>query len=119
MKEDKFVIWSDGAITSMGVVADGIVTGDKMLIKDPVSVIFSTSEMQDEDGKMQGRLNFEMIPYIFGALVNGDNVWSIDARHVLQNSDINEQLKMIYYHTIRSTSNVKRADNGDVQIEAK
>lgn len=120
---DKFIIWSDGSFTSMGVDASDMAistNSDKLLIKNPVSVIFSTAEMKNEQtGAMEPRLNFEMIPYLFGALLTeGDNIWEIDARHVLKNHNITPVLKGVYYNTIAMTDHVKRNDDGDIEIVA-
>ena len=119
--DDKFVIWSDGSFTSMGidVSSDMLYSGSsKMMIKDPVSVIFSTIEVQNEQtGQLESRLNFEMIPYLFGALLTeGENVWKIDARHVLQNHAISPVMRNIYYNTVAMTDHVKRNESGEVEV---
>lgn len=58
-----------------------------------------------------------MIPYLFGALLTeGENVWEIDARHVLQNNSLIPRLKAIYYHTVENSSKVKRTTEGEVEI---
>ena len=118
---DKFIIWSDGSFTSMGIDAssDVIYSGnDKLLIKNPVSVIFSTSEEFNEKTKQhEPRLSFEMIPYLFGALLTeGENIWEIDARHVLKNNSISPVMQSVYYNTISMTDHVKRSDDGNVEI---
>ena len=118
---DKFIMWSDGSFTSMGIDASNtsLYTGsDKLLIKDPVSVIFATAEVENpETGALEPRLNFEMIPYLFGALLTeGDNIWEIDARHVLKNHNISPVLQSVYYNTVAMTDHVKRSENGDVEI---
>lgn len=119
--DDKFVIWSDGSFTSMGIDAGEttLFTGsDKLLIKDPVSVIFSTMEVPNEEtGQVESRLNFEMIPYLFGALLTeGDNIWEIDARHVLKNHAISPVMRTIYYNTVAMTDHVKRNSDGEVEV---
>lgn len=121
--DDKFVIWSDGSFTSMGVDASSttLFTGsEKLLIKNPVSVVFSTMEVTNEEtGQPESRLNFEMIPYLFGALLTeGDNVWEIDARHVLKNHAVSPVLKNIYYNTVAMTDHVKRNESGDIEVTA-
>lgn len=119
--DDKFVIWSDGSFTSMGVDVSSatLFTGsEKLLIKNPVSVVFSTMEVPNEEtGQVESRLNFEMIPYLFGALLTeGENVWEIDARHVLKNHAVSPVLKNIYYNTVAMTDHVKRDESGDVAV---
>ena len=117
---DKFIIWSDGSFTSMGIDASSttISSNDKLIIKDPVSIIFSTSqELNDETQQVESRLNFEMIPYLFGALLTeGENIWEIDARHTLKNHSISPAMQNVYYHTIAMTDNVKRNSDGTVEI---
>ena len=119
--DDKFVIWSDGSFTSMGIDVsnDMLYSGSsKMMIKDPVSVIFSTIEVQNEQtGQLESRLNFEMIPYLFGALLaEGENIWEIDARHVLQNHAISPVMRNIYYNTVAMTDHVKCNESGEVEV---
>ncbi len=119
--DDKFILWSDGSFTSIGVDASSGLSytgNNKILVKDPMIVIFSTSEEVDKKtGEVQSRLNFEMVPYLFGALLTeGENIWEIDARNVLQNNSIIPSLKAIYYHTVEGTSKVKRNANGEVEI---
>lgn len=121
--DNKFVIWSDGSFTSMGIDASATTLSsgsDKLLIKDPVSVIFSTAEVKNEEtGEIEPRLNFEMIPYLFGALLTeGENVWEIDARHVLKNHNISPVMQTVYHNTVAMTDHVKRSENGDVEIIA-
>lgn len=118
---DKFVIWSDGSFTSMGIdVSDStLYSGNgKLCVKDPVSVIFSTAQIPNEaTGEVESRLNFEMIPYLFGALLTeGENVWEIDARHTLKNHSISPVMQNIYYNTIAMTDHVKRGADGDIEV---
>lgn len=121
MTNDKFVIWSDGSFTSMGIQCDShnSYTPGKIMVKDPVSVVFSTGEFKNEEtGQYESRLNFEMIPYIFGALLSeGENIWEIDARHILHNNNISPALTKTYANTVMMTSSVKRSVNGDVDIK--
>lgn len=119
--DDKFVIWSDGSFTSMGIDASSTTLfsgSNKLLVKNPMSVIFSTAEvMNEETQQLEPRLNFEMIPYLFGALLTeGENIWEIDARHVLQNHAVSPVLKNIYYNTVAMTDHVKRDEAGDVAV---
>lgn len=115
MKET-YIMWSDGMVTSMGILQKRLDSG-KLLVLNPVSVIFSTSNRKNAEGKDEARLNFEIIPYLFGALLtSGSNVWEIDARHVLQNHNISEALINVYNHTIEITDNVKKDKNGKIEV---
>lgn len=118
---DKFIIWSDGSFTSMGIDASTTAistNSNKLMIKDPVTVVFSTSQEENKETKeIESHLNFEMIPYLFGALLTeGENIWEVDARHVLQNNAISPTMQNIYYHTVAMTDHVKRDANGAVEI---
>lgn len=121
--DDKFVMWSDGSFTSMGIDASNqalnmTTNSGKLLIKDPVTVVFSTSHKEDPvTHEVKSSLNFEMIPYLFGALLSeGENIWEIDARHQLQNNNIADGLRQIYYHTVAATNNAVRNTDGEVEI---
>lgn len=121
MVTDKYVIWSDGSFTSMGVECNdsNTYTIGKKMIKDPVSVVFSISQVRNEQtGETEDRLNFEMIPYIFGALLTeGDNIWEIDARHVLHNNNISPALISTYLNTVMATNSAKKNADGEVNVE--
>lgn len=121
MTDDKYVIWSDGSFTSMGIectTAEKYTIGKKM-VKDPVSVVFSISQQTNEEtGEVEDRLNFEMIPYIFGALLaDGENIWEIDARHILHNNNISPVLINTYLNTVIGTNRVKRNADGDINVQ--
>lgn len=121
MVTDKYVIWSDGSFTSMGVecTSSDTYTIGKKMIKDPVSVVFSIGQVRNEEtGETEDRLNFEMIPYIFGALLTeGDNVWEIDARHILHNNNISPALVNTYLNTVMATNSAKKNADGEVNVE--
>lgn len=120
---DKFVIWSDGSFTSMGIDVSNnslalTTNSEKMLIKDPVTIVFSTSQVQDPaTGEIKSSLNFEMIPYLFGSLLSeGENIWEIDARHRLNNNSIVKGLRQVYYNTVNATNRAVRNSDGEVEI---
>lgn len=118
---DKFIVWSDGSFTSIGVeVSDGSLRKDsnRYCVKDPVAVIFTTSQtVNEETNEVESHLNFDMVPYFFGALLSeGENIWEVEARHVLKNSNISPALKNTYYHTIATTNHAKRDTNGEVIV---
>ena len=102
---DKFIMFSDGSFTTMGIdMTENTITSNssKLAVKDPVTVFFSTTNGRNsETGETESRLNFEMIPWVFGALLTeGENIWEVDAKHVLKNSAISPTLQAVYYNTI-------------------
>lgn len=111
-----FVMWSDGMVTSMGVLKKKLENG-KLLVDSPVSVVFSTSNGKNTEGKDEARLNFEIIPYLFGALLtSGSNTWEIDARHLLQNNNISEALVNAYKRTVEVTNSVKKDKESKIEV---
>lgn len=118
---DKFIMFSDGSFTTMAIdVTDDIITSNtsKLMVKDPVTVVFSTLQVPNKDtGVIESKLNFEMIPWIFGALLTeGENIWEVDAKHVLKNNAISSTMQAVYYNTINMTNHLKKDTNGEVAI---
>ena len=118
---DKFIMFSDGSFTTMGIdMTENTITSNssKLAVKDPVTVIFSTTNGRNsETGETESRLNFEMIPWVFGALLTeGENIWEVDAKHVLKNSAISPTLQAVYYNTINMTNHVKKNSDGQADI---
>ena len=118
---DKFIMFSDGSFTTMGIdMTENTITtnSSKLAVKDPVTVIFSTTNGRNsETGETESRLNFEMIPWVFGALLTeGENIWEVDAKHVLKNSAISPTLQAVYYNTINMTNHVKKNSDGQADI---
>ena len=121
MITDKYVIWSDGSFTSMGIECTDCasqVLGKKM-IKNPVSVVFNITQSYNEKTKeTEDRLNFEIIPYLFGALLTeGENIWEIDARHVLHNNNISPALINAYLNTVMATNTAKKNADGSIDVQ--
>lgn len=118
---DKFIMFSDGSFTTMGIdVSEKTITANssKLTVKDPVTVIFSTTNGRNsETGETESRLNFEMIPWVFGALLTeGENIWEVDAKHVLKNNAISPTLQAVYYNTLNMTNHVKKNADGQADI---
>ncbi len=118
---DKFIMFSDGSFTTMGIdMTENTITSNssKLAVKDPVTVIFSTTNGRNsETGETESRLNFEMSPWVFGALLTeGENIWEVDAKHVLKNSAISPTLQAVYYNTINMTNHVKKNSDGQADI---
>lgn len=110
MKEE-YVIWSDGVLTSMGVLVDRLENG-KLSVKNPVTIVFSMEQQpiagteNDADGpKFRSVLRFDMTPYIFGVCLDeGSSVWEISPLHALSKGSVNNQLIDAYKNTVRVTS---------------
>lgn len=121
MVTDKYVIWSDGSFTSMGIECadcDSHVIGKKM-IKNPASIVFNITQTINEKTKeREDRLNFDVIPYLFGALLTeGENIWEIDARHILHNNNISPALINAYLTTVMATNTAKKNADGSIDVK--
>lgn len=109
----KYIMWSDGVLTSFGVEGDTATDGSKTVI-NPVSIAFAVVNepvydsngevMKDDQGQpiMKGGLKWEMNPYVFGACLTNptENVWTINPTYVLSDkADFNDQL-VKHYETL-------------------
>ena len=113
MEEKKYIMWSDGVLTSFGVVKGKTECGC-YTVANPVSIAFAVvnEPVIDADGKVQtdssgqpvmkGGLKWEMTPYVFGACL-GDatkNVWTVKPNYILdKDATFNEQL-VSHYETL-------------------
>ena len=113
METKKYIMWSDGVLTSFGV--EGGLTEDGLQkVINPVSIAFAVvnEPVLDADGNIQtdsnnqpimkGGLKWEMTPYVFGACL-GDatkNVWTVKPNYILdKDATFNEQL-VSHYETL-------------------
>ena len=109
----KYIMWSDGVLTSFGVAGETTSDGLKTVV-NPVSIAFavvnepvynSAGEIQKDDtGQpiMKGGLKWEMTPYVFGACLtdSSQNVWTIKPTYELsETASFNKQL-VDHYETL-------------------
>lgn len=105
MKRKKYIMWSDGVVSSFGELVSR--EGDAICVKNPVVVMFQVvnepvlnekGEYQlDDNGQpiIKGGLKWEMNPYVFGACLkdNEDNVWTITPKCVIsEDAEYDERL---------------------------
>lgn len=105
MKTKKYIMWSDGVVSSFGELVSR--EGDAIYVKNPVVVMFQVvnepvlnekGEYQvDDNGQpiIKGGLKWEMNPYVFGACLkdNEDNVWTVIPKCVIsEDAEYDERL---------------------------
>ena len=105
MEEKKYIMWSDGVLTSFGIKAES--TDGRITVENPVSIHFQVvnEPVYDENGDvmvdssgqpvMKGGLKWEMTPYVFGACLTdaSKNVWVINPTYILsQDAEFDRQL---------------------------
>lgn len=95
MKTKKYIMWSDGVVSSFGELIDK--EGSTITVKNPMVVMFQVvnEPVLDEKGElklddngqpiMKGGLKWDMNPYVFGACLNdsADNIWTITPKCVI------------------------------------
>lgn len=117
MKEKKYIIWSDGVLTSMGVlVSHDPLLGNCYTVENPVSIVFATEQVPVEGDPMKVKsvLRFDMTPFVFGACFNeGKSVWNVRPAHVVLEGTPSDKLIDSYNHTIRVTSPVNSGVVGE------
>lgn len=115
MKKTEYIIWSDGVLTSMGVKRKD--NGDGTYnVESPVNIVFSTEQIQNEDGSFRSVMRFDMTPYLFGVCLKEDdakNVWTCRPTHVLVDGQPADDIVKAYHHTIEVTSRRPNADKKD------
>ena len=116
---EKYIMWTDGALTSLGVLHDKTEDGT-IRVKNPAVIIFQTEEtpMIDEDGKpmldadgnprYKGTLRWDITPYVFNACIkSGENVWTGRPAYVLEECEFVGELIRHYEHVIKVTGPVE------------
>lgn len=106
MKENKYLIWTDGVLTSMATLVNSNLDGT-YTVKNPVNIVFATEQVpvEGDPTKVKGRLTFEMTPFVFGACFeDGISEWTVKPTHVMNNPKPHATLIESYEHTIRVTS---------------
>lgn len=115
MKTKKYIMWSDGVVSSFGQLVESYEDGS-IRVKNPVVVMFAAinepvcdekgQPIMDDNGQpiMKGSLNWEMNPYVFGACLkdSADNIWTIHPRNVIsEDAEYDERLVKHYETLIR------------------
>lgn len=115
MSDTDYIMWTDGALTSIGKLlskkADGTIK-----VKNPAVVIFQTEEvpMTDLDGKpvldengtprIKGTLRWDITPYVFDACIkSGENIWKGRPAYILEDCEFVDELIQHYNHVIKVT----------------
>lgn len=113
MEEKKYIMWSDGVLTSFGVVKGKTECGC-YTVANPVSIAFAVvnepvlnekGEVQmDDNGQpiMKGGLKWEMNPYVFGACLkdSADNIWTIKPHYVISEDAEYDERLIGHYETL-------------------
>ena len=113
MEEKKYIMWSDGVLTSFGVVKGKTECGC-YTVANPVSIAFAVvnepvlneqGEIQmDDNGQpiMKGGLKWEMNPYVFGACLkdSADNIWTIKPHYIISDDAEYDERLIGHYETL-------------------
>lgn len=112
MEEKKYIMWSDGVVCSFGEYLE--YDGTTLRVKNPVVIIFSAMNepVLDEKGEvvtddkgqpvMKGSLNWDMNPYIFGAVLkdSADNIWTCNPRNIISTDAEYHESLIKHYETL-------------------
>lgn len=131
MSNKKYIMWSDGVVSSFGELVSR--EGKDIVVKNPMVVMFQVVNEPvfdlDENGNvkiddngqpimkfddngqpiMKGGLKWDMNPYVFGACLkdSGDNIWSVSANSIInEDAEFDERLIGHYTTLIRLCGNV-------------
>lgn len=108
--EKKYILWSDGVLTSMARKIENLGDG-RYRVSDPANIVFSTAQVpvEGKPNEVRGELRFDLTPYIFGACLSSkEHIWTVRPTHILdENTELIEKLVDAYEHTIKVTNPVK------------
>lgn len=131
MSKKKYIMWSDGVVSSFGELVSR--EGKDIVVKNPMVVMFQVVNEPvfelDENGNvkiddngqpimkfddngqpiMKGGLKWDMNPYVFGACLkdSGDNIWSVSAKSIInEDAEFDERLIGHYTTLVRLCGNV-------------
>lgn len=131
MSNKKYIMWSDGVVSSFGELVSR--EGKDIVVKNPMVVMFQVINEPvfeldengnvkiDENGQpimklddngqpiMKGGLKWDMNPYVFGACLkdSGDNIWSVSANSIItEDVEFDERLIGHYTTLVRLCGNV-------------
>jgi hypothetical protein len=113
METKKYIMWSDGVLTSFGVVKGKTECGCYQ-VANPASIAFAVvndpvinehGEVQlDDNGQpiMKGGLKWEMNPYVFGACLkdSADNIWTIKPQYIISEDAEYDERLIGHYETL-------------------
>lgn len=127
MEEKKYIMWSDGVVSSFGRLVEDC--GDSTYrVQNPVVIVFTAVNepvievdasgkpildangqpiiKRDDNGQpiMKGSLNWDMNPYIFGACLKDseENIWTVRPKSVISaDAEFDERLVKHYETLIR------------------
>lgn len=90
MAKEKYILFSDGDVTSFGEFVGKDSESGKYLVKNPAYIGFERVTVADESSENEGlakiryQLKAHFAPYVpTSAIVKGDNTWKVTAKHVL------------------------------------
>ena len=131
MSKKKYIMWSDGVVSSFGELVSR--EGKDIVVKNPMVVMFQVVNEPvfeldengnvkiDENGQpimkfddkgqpiMKGGLKWDMNPYVFGACLkdSGDNIWSVSANSIInEDAEFDERIIGHYTTIVRLSGNV-------------
>ena len=112
MKTKKYIMWSDGVVSSFGELVSS--EGTTISVKNPMVVMFQVinEPVIDEKGElklddngqpiMKGGLKWDMNPYVFGACLkdSADNIWSVSPKCVISEDAEYDERLIGHYETL-------------------
>lgn len=114
MEQKKYIMWSDGVVSSFGELVSK--SEDVIKVKNPMVVMFQVVNepvldekgeyVLDENGqpKIKGGLKWDMNPYVFGACLkdSADNIWTVTPRNIIsEDAEYDERLVGHYTTLVR------------------
>ena len=113
MDTKKYIMWSDGVVTSFGELMEKTTEGN-LRVKNPVVVVFQVVQepVLTEEGnykmneagqpEVTTRLKWDMNPYVFGACLkdSGDNIWTVSPSSVISDDAEYDERLLGHYNTI-------------------
>lgn len=119
MEQKKYIMWSDGVVTSFGQLVSK--SEETIKVKNPVIIMFQVVNepvldekgeyVLDENGqpKVKGGLKWDMNPYVFGACLkdSADNIWTITPKNIIsEDAEYDERLIGHYSTLVRLCGSV-------------
>ena len=125
METKKYIMWSDGVVSSFGRLMEKLEDG-KIRVQNPVVILFTAvnepvyetdangNMVYDATGQpivklddnkqpiMKGSLNWDMNPYVFGAVLkdSADNIWTVTPRNIISEDALFDDRLIKHYETL-------------------